>query len=581
MQIDAHPLFTVALILTAGLAGGEAVARFKLPRVTGWILTGILLRSFGAPGVGADRLAMLRPFTDFVLGYIAFTVGSHLNLRRLYNAGLRLGSIVVTEATLTPLLVAITMVTVGGLKPQAAALLAAIAVAGAPGTTLSVIRENRGKGVFVKTLLGACALIDMVAVCIFESVHVILKSGADGLPWSAGAATLGSAAVRAGSVLLGSAVVGLGVAVATIAFTQRVVGSRQLGVSLLGAMAGAWSLSVAVDKAGVLPATPILATTFLGMFLANLMSAKEEAGEAYLATFQSVFFTLFFTTAGIRLDFSRVVSVAGLVGLFIGVRLAGKVASAWISMRAAGAPAAVRDNLGLALMPHGGVAVGLTLVVLDDPSLAAYHETILAVSLSALAVNQLIGPSLVRMALEKAGESEKDHERLLDFLDEEHILTNFRAETKEEAITVLVDHLIKTHELGESVDKKGLLQKVLDREADFSTCLGEGLMIPHGELEGASEIVGVMALSPGLPFETPDDKPVRCVVLLATPANQAERHLAVLAALAKALGADPDFQRRLLASRTSAHAYRVMHGEDAEDFNYFLGAALEDGEASR
>lgn len=40
------PLYHLALVLVAGIVGGELVGRIKLPKVTGWIFTGILLRAF-------------------------------------------------------------------------------------------------------------------------------------------------------------------------------------------------------------------------------------------------------------------------------------------------------------------------------------------------------------------------------------------------------------------------------------------------------------------------------------------------------------------------------------------------------
>ena len=74
----------------------------------------------------------------------------------------------------------------------------------------------------------------------------------------------------------------------------------------------------------------------------------------------------------------------------------------------------------------------------------------------------------------------------------------------------------------------------------------------------------------GLPFETPDDHPVHCIVLLATPMGERERHLEVLAALARTVGSDLAVQQQLYNAKSPAHAYEILHGEETEDFNYFL-----------
>ena len=84
-------------------------------------------------------------------------------------------------------------------------------------------------------------------------------------------------------------------------------------------------------------------------------------------------------------------------------------------------------------------------------------------------------------------------------------------------------------------------------------------------------MVGVMGLSrEGLPFETPDGRPIHCMVLLATPRGQRDRHLEVLAALARTLATDPSLQHQLYNAGSPAHAYEILHGEETEDFNYFL-----------
>jgi mannitol/fructose-specific phosphotransferase system IIA component (Ntr-type) len=224
--------------------------------------------------------------------------------------------------------------------------------------------------------------------------------------------------------------------------------------------------------------------------------------------------------------------------------------------------------MGMALIPQAGVAVGLLLMVQDDPALAPIASQVLTVGLTVVALNEIVGPLLVRTALIRSGETGHDRPRLIDFLHEENIITNLKAETKEEAIEQLVDVLIRTNRL--EADRERLLKTVLDREAEVSTCFGDGLAVPHGQLD-AGNMVGAMGISrEGLPFETPDGIPVHCMVVLATPPDQRDRHLQVMAALARAIGTDRAVQRQLFSADTAAHAYEILHIEDARDFNYFL-----------
>ena len=84
-------------------------------------------------------------------------------------------------------------------------------------------------------------------------------------------------------------------------------------------------------------------------------------------------------------------------------------------------------------------------------------------------------------------------------------------------------------------------------------------------------MVGVMAISrTGLDFPTPDGRRVHCMVLLGTSADERDRHLQVLATLARTIGTDASFQAQLFESKNPAHASELLHGEESVDFNYFL-----------
>jgi len=52
------------------------------------------------------------------------------------------------------------------------------------------------------------------------------------------------------------------------------------------------------------------------------------------------------------------------------------------------------------------------------------------------------------------------------------------------------------------------------------------------------------------------------------------RHLEVLAAFANAISRDVNLREQLYHARSAAHAYEVLHAEDAEDINYFLEDAM-------
>ncbi len=569
----ADPLLSMALVLVAGIVGGELVGRVKLPKVTGWIGTGIILRLLDGYlrenkvidlGLSPEKVKSFGPYFGFVLGYIAFTVGAALHLKSLRNSGKRLGLLLLCEAILTPLVVFVALRYIGGVSLKVSLILAAVAVAGAPGTTVLVVQEARARGILTRTLVAAVALIDMVAVCVFEFFFAFTRNDGTGL-----------SSVQAGLSNMSyefavAAAVGLGCALAAIILTRTVVGPAFVGPTMVAVILAAWGAAVGFGVSG------ILATTFAGIWVSNIQHDTVRSTEAYLHSIGGVLFAAFFTFAGMKLDFLQVPKMLFLVILFFLARFIGKYCGAFIAMHLAGVTKPVRNFLGLSLLPHGGVAVGLILLVQTEPSFSEEMVNIVTtVGLSALAINQLLGPSGARKALELAGESNMARPRLLDFLDEYHITLNISGETKEDVVKSLVGQLYATSKL--PISQEEFTRRVLEREATESTCVGHGLMIPHAIIGAEAEIEGVLGISTkGLNFNAPDGRPVHAVLLLATPEKQQDRHLEILAAFAHAITHDENLCEQLYHARSAAHAYSVLHADDAEELNYFLEEVMEE-----
>ncbi len=573
------PLLKMAVVLVAGIVGGELVAKIKLPKVTGWIGTGILLRLLSldqlrptAENLGlfhfilpAEQIAAYSPFSNFVLGYIAFTVGAALYMANLRNTEKRLGFLLLFEALLTPTIVAAALYFIGPMIPvsgdfvvneKVALVLAAVAIAGAPGTTVLVVQEARARGILTKTLVAAVALIDMVAVGVFVFVAAF---HADGSTWVQSLIQVGT---EFGVTLLIGAVCSL----IGVGLTRTIVGPAFLGPIMVAVILASWGM------AEVFGVTGILSCTFAGIVLSNVNHDSVRSTEAYLQSIGGVLFAIFFTLAGMRLDFSLVPAAAGLVVLYFVARLVGKVASSFCAMTLAQGPIEVRKYLGFALLPHGGVAVGLLMIVAQKfPDI---ESTVTTIGLAALAINQLLGPSATRLSLLWAGEDHKDRPRLLDFLQEHRITVGLVGDSKKDVVTSLASLLYATSPM--EMGQQEFVELVLKREHEETTCLGQGLMIPHAITDSDAPLRGVLGISSkGLDLGAPDGRPVHAVLLLATPESERNRHLEVLAAFATAITRDINLSEQLYHARSAAHAYNVLHAEDSEDLNYFLEDALE------
>ena len=559
----AEPLLLLAVVLVAGIFFGALARLVRLPGITGQIVGGVLIGGAGLDLFGEASVAGLEPLTDIALSLIAVTVGAHLHVPRLRNAVRRLSYLLIAESTITPLLVFAGVYGLGGASLELAMLFGAVSIATAPATIVALVRETRSKGVFVKTLVAAVALNNTACIVVFEVCRAVIGSDFS-LETSSLFDTNGALVELVGPVLLG------GIAALTLdRVTRLALGPEALATAAVVALVLTSSLATSMGISAM------LACLVLGAVQANITHSRSHLVDSVFANFQPAILTVFFMLAGMHLSFEHLERAGILIALYFATRFAGKMISADLALRAAQATERVRQNLGLALIPQAGLAVGLVLLIQEDARFADSADLFAAVVLTVVAINEIVGPILTRMALTRAGEIGRDRLRLIDFLQEEHIVTDFTAPTKEIAIARLVDMLLRTHSLHE-VDRESLLSTVVEREEQGSTCLGGGLAVPHGILPEGEAMVGVMALSrDGLGFQTPDGRPVHCMVLLGTAPEERERHLHVLAALARTVGSDRAFQDQLFESKSPAHAYELLHGEESEDFNYFMEDVLE------
>ena len=559
----AGPLLLLAIVLLAGSFFGALARRIRLPGITGQIIGGVLVGRAGLDLFSEESIAGLEPMTEIALGLIAVTVGAHLHIGRLSNAVRRLSYLLIAESTITPLLVFLAAYYLGGATFELSLLFGAVSIATAPATIVALVRETRSKGVFVKTLIAAVALHNTACIVVFEVCRALIGSDYQ-LQSEVLFQADGAIAQLIAPILLGSVA-----AFALDRITRIALGPERLATAAVVALVLTSGLATSI---GI---SPMLACLALGAVQTNIARSRTHLVDSVFDNFEPAILTVFFTLAGMHLNFDHLESAGILIVLYFVARFAGKLLSADLALRAAHATDRVRKNLGLALVPQAGVAVGLVLLIQDDARFSEAAGLFGAVVLTVVTINEIIGPVLTRIALQRAGEVGRDRLRLIDFLQEEHILTDFAAESKEAAIERLVDLLIRTHGLRD-VDRDELLASVLAREDQGSTCLGGGLAVPHGILPEGEPMVGVMALTQsGLGFETPDGRPVHCMVLLGTASDERDRHLQVLAALARTVGTDRAFGDQLFDSKSPAHAYELLHGEESEDFNYFMEEALE------
>jgi mannitol/fructose-specific phosphotransferase system IIA component (Ntr-type) len=122
-----------------------------------------------------------------------------------------------------------------------------------------------------------------------------------------------------------------------------------------------------------------------------------------------------------------------------------------------------------------------------------------------------------------------------DYFGRKVNVVDLRAQDRWEAIEELMNHLVDTHQI-QSQHRDSIAESLRKRESAMSTGIGFGIGIPHASTALVSEVVAVVGRSrQGIQFDALDSKPVHLVFLFLVPVDQFQKHLHVLANVAKLL----------------------------------------------
>ena len=401
-------IISVALMLFLGFLATRLTKLAKLPNVTAYILTGILIGPWCLDLIPAGIAQGMDFLSDIALAFIAFGTGEFFRLDVLRRDGGKVVVITLAEALLASVLVFVLTFCVLGLPLPFSAVLAALAAATAPASTMMTIRQTGAHGDFVNTLLQVVALDDVVGLLAF-SAAISLAATAPGTGGGRIWTFLRPLGINLLVITLGAV---FGLAMKLLIRKKRSTDNRLIiALSLLFAFCGVCSL---------LDISPLLGCMSMGMTYVNL--SDDSTLFQQMAYFSPPILLLFFVRSGVCFDLGTLVHPAGGLGstplLLVGVayffvRIAGKYAGAWLGCLAVKKDRKVRDYLGLALVPQAGVAIGLAALgarTLGGQTGVALNSIILASSV----LYELTGPALAKLSLSLSGSYSDKLEDLAD-----------------------------------------------------------------------------------------------------------------------------------------------------------------------
>lgn len=404
-------LLSLSIALFVGLMLSRLAKICKLPAVTAYLVTGILIGPFclgalGVSGLGFTSFSELESFSiisDVALGFIAFSIGNEFRLSQLKKIGKQATVIGIFQAVVATLLVDLALIGLHLLIPEkfplpAAIILGAVASATAPAATLMVVRQYKAKGPVTDTLLPVVAIDDAVGLVLFAISFGVAGAILNG--------QIDVISVLVEPILEVILSLGLGAIMGLlITYFERFFHSRSKRLSMSVAFV-LLTVAISMIKFNIgevdFAFSSLLTCMMLGTVFCNTCDFSEELMDR-LDRWTAPIFILFFVLSGAELDlsiFSDVLII--LIGIiYIVFRSMGKYFGAGLSAKFTNAPKTVRKYLGFTLLPQAGVALGMAI---KAQALGGVGVIVANITLFSVLIYELVGPFITKVALSKAGE---------------------------------------------------------------------------------------------------------------------------------------------------------------------------------
>jgi Kef-type K+ transport system membrane component KefB len=390
----------IGFILLIANVAGVLASSSGLPRLTGFLIVGILAGPSVMGLVSAEAVQDLQLIDRFALVLIALLAGSELKVETLRPQAkpillatlfvtlvvwIGIAALVVAIRPLVPFLSALPMSGVLGIG----LLLGIWAANSSPDLTVAVIEESGAHGPLAEVILGITIVKDVVVIVLFTLTLALVGPLLD-----PGAQFSSRVFVELGREVGGALVIG---GLMGWLFSIYLGDATEVRRSPLATLLFAYLLVVVADRLHI----ELLLT---GVAAGFVIENWSPAGDRMLRGIESVsvvIFAFFFAVAGARLDLGavRAFGVAALL-ILLGRLWLTRLAATW-GLRVAGADAVLRERSWQGLISQGGVTLGLLLLLRE--AFPAVGDDLVALGMAVIIGNILGGPILLKRALSAKG----------------------------------------------------------------------------------------------------------------------------------------------------------------------------------
>ncbi|MBR2322090.1 MAG: cation:proton antiporter [Clostridia bacterium] len=388
-------IISISLILFLGFFATRITKLLKLPNVTAYVATGVIIGPFCLNLIPQTVIGGMGFISDIALAFISFGIGEFFKVGVVKKNIKSVTVITLMGIAVTTVLIFSLCYFVFGLNLAVSIILASISFVVSPVSTAMTIRQKDAKGDFVDNLLSVIACNDILGL-IFFSIAISLATGL----------TLGSVTVKnvLTPILLNLVMMVLGVIsgfILKLLMTKRSNDNRLIvSIALLVLLCGVGS---------AIGVSPLLGCMIMGMVYINV--SGDEKLFKQIRYFSPPILLIYFVRSGLNFDIGALfvdnssVTALPLIVLcifFIIVQMLGKYGGSYIGCKLMKKPKEFKNYFGLALIPQAGIAIGLADLA-SRYLVGSDGNTVKTIIISVGLICEIFGPLLADFALNKSG----------------------------------------------------------------------------------------------------------------------------------------------------------------------------------
>ncbi len=396
---DAAVLAALGFLLLAGTLLSELVEVVGMPHLSGYLFAGIIAGPHVLHLVDHVSVKRLEPVNTLAIALIALAGGAELRIDALKRS---LRSLIIALGLQTVLGFVLMAVVFALARPAFVAnlpfsgvigvslLWGVLSITRSPSACLGVLSQTRASGPLARFSLAFVMASDVVVVVMLATAITLARPLLE-----PGVALSSSAFSSLGHEILGS--VSLGTTLGLLLAAYLKVSGRQLLVVLIALGFGA------TEVLHYLNYEPLLTFLVAGFVVQNL----SKQGERFLHAIEEtggVVYVVFFASAGAHLNVPLLRDFWPTALLLTGARAAITVGTARLSSVLAKDEPAVRKYGWGPLISQAGVALGIASIIATKfPAFGAGFRDL---AIACVALNEMVGPVLFKLVLDRAKESQ-------------------------------------------------------------------------------------------------------------------------------------------------------------------------------